>query len=204
MKTLSKVIMAGIAGLMLTSGPVSGGPRVLHVFNGDITIDIEANLDSDPTNVGKKNKNKTVRFQACDPVCGVDFKLGGFWGQDDIYAFGNDGTKCFPPNSMMDARSDESGAIHLKVKKNGEAKATFWFTARNKDSDPNIDVQYQLILIDFDGWSGVFPPPNINDTATMVATGWELLTEGKGKFRHTACKGMGMGTTVTIVLKRKS
>ena len=205
MKTLSKVIMAGIAGLMLTSGPVSGGPRVLHVFHADMTVDIETSLNSDPTNVGKKNKNKTVRFQACDPVCGVDFKLGAFWGQDAMYAFGNDGTKCFPPNSIVDPvdlRSDEEGAIHVSELKNGEATATFFFTAKNKDSDPNVDVMYQLILTDFDGWVDVFPPPEINDTAEMFGTGWELQTAGKGKLRHTACKGMGMNAEVQIVLTR--
>ena len=52
MKKLSKVIMAGIAGLMLMSGPASGGSRELAVYHAVIDFEIEANLNSDPINVG--------------------------------------------------------------------------------------------------------------------------------------------------------
>ncbi len=205
MKKLSKVIMAGIAGLMLMSGPASGDPRVLHLFHADMSNAIEADLDSDLINVGRKNKENNIIFQDCDPACGVDFTLGAFW-QTAVYLFGNNGMNCFPANDESGTKTNVTGAIHLKVKKNGDAKATFWFTAKNKDSDALIDVNYQLILTDTDGgWEGTFPPPDldgINSTTTMVVTGWELVTEGKGKFRRTACKGMNTNANATIVLTR--
>jgi hypothetical protein len=202
MKKLSKVLMAGIAGLMLMSGPASGGPRELAVYSVVISEDILADLDSDSINVGRKNKENNIIFQDCDPACGVPFTLAAFWLQDDFYMFDNDGSECFPHNPGNDQESDQTGSIHLKVKKNGDAKATFWFTAKNNENDPNVDVQYQLILVDIDnGWDGDFPPA-INNSAEMVGTGWELQTEGKGKFRHTACKGLGMNAEVKIVLTR--
>ncbi len=211
MKKLSKVIMAGIAGLMLMSGPASGGPRELAVFHAVISGAIEAGLDSDPINVARKNSNNEIIFEDCDPVCGVPFKLGAVWTEDDdkFYANGTNGSECFPPDDFDggDLRHSVVGTIHLKVMKNGNAKATFLFTAKLDDGDGDADGNYQLKLFDDEGWQGDFPPPNINDFATMffdTADLWEMETEGKGKFRHTACKGMGMNIGVTIVLTRIS
>jgi len=209
--------MAGVAGLMLMSGPASGGPRVLAVFNAVITGDIEseANLNSDPINVARKNSNNEIIFEDCDPVCGVPFKLGAFWTEDTdtIYANGTNGSECFPPNlGGSDLRhSVPLGTIHLKVMKQGQAKATFFFTAKLDDGDGDANGNYQLKLFDDEGWRDnndqrtAFPPPDIDDTITMTfddGDTWEMETEGKGKFRRLACKGVGMDAEVTIVLTR--
>ena len=207
--------MAGIAGLMLMSGPASGGPRELAVFNAVITGDIEseANLNSDPINVARNNSNNEIIFQDCDPGCGVPFTLGAFWGQDDIYANGTNGSECFPPIGGGDLRhSVPLGTIHLKVMKQGQAKATFSFTAKLDDGDGDADGQYELVLFDDEGWldnnSGAPTafPPGAGVTAKMTFDDgdlWEMLTEGRGKFRHIACKGMGKGAMVTILLTRQ-
>ncbi len=203
LKKLSKVMMAGIAGLMLMSGLASGAPPVPHQFDVVMTVDIEADLDSSLINVKRKNTNNQIIFQLCTPNC-VQFTLGAFWG-DQIYANGNDGSQCFPPNDDPpgDLRSDVQGAIHLVETRNGDAQATFFFGAKADDGEDDFDVKYQLILTDFDdGWDDVFPPPLTGDTATMTATGWEMRTEGPGQFRQVACKGMGMETDVIIVLSR--
>jgi hypothetical protein len=218
MKKLSKVIMAGIAGLMLMSGPASGGPRELAVFHVDIDEewDMEADLDSDPINVARKNSNNEIIFEDCDPVCGVPFILGAFWTEDTdtIYANGTNGSECFPPNlGGTDLRHSVLGTIHLKVMKQGQAKATFSFTAKLDDGDGDANGNYQLKLFDDEGWRDndgqrtAFPPPDINDTITMTFDPddlWEMETEGRGKARHTACKGVGMDAEVTIVLTRIS
>ena len=201
LKKLSKVMMAGIAGLMLMSGLASGAPPVPHQFDVVMTVDIEADLDSSLINVKRKNTNNRIIFQLCTPNC-VEFTLGAFWG-GQTYANDNNGTQCFPPNSGVDLRSDVLGAIHLVETRNGDAQATFFFGAKADDGDDDFDVKYQLILTDFDnGWEGVFPPFGIGDTATMIASGWEMQTAGKGQFREVACKGMGMNTDVEIVLTR--
>ncbi len=224
MKKLSKVIMAGIAGLMLMSGPASGGPRELAIFNavisGDIDAGVEVNLDSDPINVARNNSNNEIIFEDCDPVCGVPFKLGAFWTEDIdipgallIYANGTDGSECFPHISGLDLRHEVLlGTIHLKVMKQGQAKATFFFTAKLDDGVGVADANYTLKLFDDEGWldnnSGeptAFPPGD-GVTAKMtfdVADLWEMETEGKGKARHTACKGGGIGAMVTILLTRQ-
>ena len=215
MKKLSKVIMAGVAGLMLMSGPASGGPRELAVFNAVISGDIEseANLNSDPINVARKNSNNEIIFEDCDPVCGVPFILGAFWTEDTdtIYANGTNGSECFPPISGGDLRhSVPLGTIHLKVMKQGQAKATFFFTAKLDDGVGVADANYQLKLFDDEGWRDnngqrtAFPPAE-NQTIRMTFDEldlWEMETEGKGKFRDTACKGRGMGPKVLIVLTR--
>jgi len=219
MKKLSKVIMAGTAGLMLMSGPASGGLRELAVFHAvigvDLGVDIEANLISDSINVARKNSNNLIVFQDCDPACGVPFILGAFWTEDTdtIYANGTNGSECFPPNlGGTDLRhSVPLGTIHLKVMKQGQAKATFFFTAKLDDGDGDADGKYELVLFDDEGWldnnSGAptaFPPAE-NQTIRMtfdVADLWEMQTEGRGKARHTACKGAGMGAMVTILLTR--
>ena len=202
LKKLSKVMMAGIAGLMLMSGLASGAPPDQHQFDVVITDDIEAGLDSNLINVKRKNTNNRIIFQLCTPNC-VPFTLGAFWG-GQTYANDNDGTQCFPPNDPPDdLNSDVQGAIHLVETRNGDAKATFFFSAKADDGADDFDVNYELNLTDFNnGWDGVFPPPLIGDTATMMATGWEMQTGGKGRFREVACKGMGMNTDVIIVLTR--
>ena len=198
---LSKVMMAGIAGLMLMSGLASGAPPVPHQFDVVMTEDIEADLDSSLINVKRKNTNNQIIFQLCTPNC-VPFTLGAFWGGQP-YANDNDGTECFPPNnSPGDLRSDVQGSIQLVETRNGDAQATFFFGAKADDGEDDFDVKYQLILTDFDGWFGDFPPPSVGNTATMTATGWEMQTEGKGKLRKVACKGMGMNATVIIELTR--
>ncbi len=91
--------------------------------------------------------------------------------------------------------------------KNGNAKATFSFTAKLDDGVGVADANYQLMLFDVEGWQNAFPPPESGDTATMVFDAgdlWEMVTEGRGKFRDTACKGMGDGPTVIIKLTRIS
>ena len=202
LKKLSKVMMAGIAGLMLMSGPASGAPPVPHQFDVVMTEDIEADLDSNLINIKRKNTNNRIIFQLCTPNC-VQFTLGAFWG-GQTYANDNDGTQCFPPNDPPDdLRSDVQGAIHLVETRNGDAQATFFFSAKADDGADDFDVKYQLILTDFDGgWDGVFPPPELTDAATMTATGWEMQTAGKGQFRQVACKGMGMNAAVNIELTR--
>ena len=200
LKKLSKVMMAGIAGLMLMSGLASGAPPDPQQFHVVMTVDIVADLDSSLINVKRKNTNNSVIFQLCTPNC-VEFTLGNFWG-GATYVNDKDGTECFPPNSGVDSRSDVQGSIQLVETRNGDAQATLFFSAKADDGADDFDVKYQLILTDFNGWDGVFPPPTSVDTATMMATGWEMQTEGKGKLRKVACKGMGMNATVIIELTR--
>ena len=159
--------------------------------------DIVANLNSNLINVGKK-ATRTVQFQLCTPGC-VPFTLDlEFWAPDpfvDIYANGADGRECFP-------EADVLGAVHLSERRNDDAQAAFWFKAKADDGDADNIVKYLLILTDTDGWNGTFPPPDVGDTIEMNADFWEMQTEGKGKLRKTACKGMAMNADVKIELTR--
>ena len=144
----------------------------------------------------------------------MPFKLGAFCTEDTdtIYANGTNGSECFPPNlGGTDLRHSVLGTIHLKVMKQGQAKATFFFTAKLDDGDGDANGNYQLKLFDDEGWRDnngqptAFPPLKVLDTITMTFDDgdlWEMETDGKGKFRHTACKGMGMRAMVTIRLTR--
>ena len=195
--------MAGIAGLMLLSGPAAGAPPAQHQFHVVMTVDIDADLDSSLINIKRNNTNNPVIFQLCTPNC-VEFTLNlDFWAPDpfvDIYANGADGRECFPEAAVQ-------GAVHLSERRNGDAQAAFWFTGKADDGDADNIVKYLLILTDTDGWDGTFPTPNIGigNSIEMNADFWEMQTEGKGKLRRVACKGMGANPDeANIVLTRTS
>jgi hypothetical protein len=181
-----KLMLATIASLVLVGGAASAAPAANQQFNVVISGDISANLGSGPIQVSKNQSN--VSFQ-CTPLC-TPFVLEDFW-QHDNYTTGPGGSTCFPVGTV-------TGAVATRETKGGDASATFWFSSDETGSH----IRYMLTLTDSIGWIGIFPPPGKNDTATMIASGWKMETEGKGQHRNSACKGMGGDAYVELVVKR--
>lgn len=191
-----KLLIVGVASVMLLSGWSFAAPPVQYKYHVDITSDITADLNSGFQNYTKKTTG--ISFQTCTPNC-VPFSLGSFW-QTAAFSVGT-GSNCFPADMVK-------GAIHIhKARKNASAaKAVFWFKSlfnpSGYDSEDGVEVKYMLTLTG--GWEGDFPPLPDN-TATMTATAWKMETEGKGKHKNlsTACKGSNDtdGLTVQLVVE---
>jgi len=184
---LKKLMLATIASVVVMSGLTSAAPpekqRFLLGISGSITTpDI---LDTEI--IKNTNKQKRIVFQAGTPLS-VKFNLEDFWRSEstDYNVSGLDGVDCFEVGEV-------SGAVHIQETKSGESKVQMWFDSTYKPDDepPGPEVRYQLVLTG-DPWSDVFPPQLVGDDSEMLATHWEMRTEGKGRYRNDSCKGSGV------------
>ena len=190
LKKLSKITMAGMAGLLLMSWPPEAAPRTMQQFylynepsTAVVITDITVAGDSGDVNTDRKNKTANI-------IVRTDFTLESFWREEAIYNISEQsGANCFPTGPIW-------GGIHLTQSKSGDvAKAIFWFKSI---FTPTLDeVQYKLTLTDEDGWSGPFPPLGA-DEISMTVDRWDMATEGKGAHRDTSCKGMGNNATLKL------
>lgn len=110
----------------------------------------------------------------------MPFELQEFW-RDRRYANDINGVDCFP-TSDTDNVVHLGGAIFVLETKSGEALVNIWFDSVYTPTQAT--VRY-LLTLSAPGWTNkladnpaYYPPPAIGDNAFMVATHWELETEG--------------------------
>jgi hypothetical protein len=181
---LKKLMLATIASLVLVSGLATAAAPMKQRFMLDISVlDISASVETDPyldsENIKNTDKQKRITFQACTRMC-EKFILGEFWQTANYDVSGKNGTDCFPVGPVF-------GAVHISQTKSGESKVQLWFDSTYGPSE--TEVRYLLVLTGTP-WSENFPPL-LNEFSSMLATDWEMGTEGKGRYRNDSCKGSG-------------
>ncbi len=106
-----------------------------------------------------------------------------------------DGANCFAQGSY--GGPDGGGSMHISKEKDGSALATAWIhgaTANNGVSDVVYSLDMVGTFLDPDNW-----PPLLNTDNTLLITGWEMSSEGKGNLKNISCTGSGDFSTSILV-----
>ena len=166
-----RILVAGIlAGLCLAATGAQAGPKESLPFSLVMTGDLS----------GYDSRTENIRGNHSPVWFGGDFTLSAFFVGN--HYGGKDGEECFDGGTF-------TGPIQITQQKDGSAQA-MWFFHGFSDDGNKTDIKYVLTLVDPSGWIGGSFPPRDN-SVTMIATEWEIHTEGKGQLRKVSCTGTG-------------